>query len=77
MPHVSIKMIEGRTEEQKQALAAVVTQTLIATLGCSDASVSVVIEDFADKDWTDAVYIPDIQGHAETIYKKPGYDPFE
>ena len=77
MPHVIVKMIEGRTEEQKQAMTAAVAEALKTTLGCADTSISVAIEDFPKDDWTDGVYVPDIQGKPGQIYKKPGYDPFK
>jgi 4-oxalocrotonate tautomerase len=76
MPHVIIKMVEGRTEAQKQALTAELTKAVMSSLGCAEDSVSVAIEDVAKSDWTEAVYVPDIQGQADRIYKKPGYDPF-
>jgi 4-oxalocrotonate tautomerase len=34
------------------------------------------IEDIEPADWSEKVYKPDILGKLETIYKKPGYDPF-
>lgn len=33
MPHVILKMLEGRTEEQKQALADALTKAVTMTLG--------------------------------------------
>jgi len=77
MPHVILKMIAGRTAEQKQALADALTQAVMSTLGSKEASVSIAIEDVAAEDWTSKVYVPDIQGRADTIFKQPGYDPFK
>ncbi len=77
MPHVIVKMIEGRSEEQKQALTAEVTKALITALGSADSSISVAIQDVPKDEWTDKVYVPDIQGQPDIIYKKPGYDPFK
>ena len=37
--------------------------------------VSVALEEVEPKDWTEAVYEPDIRGRWNTLYKKPGYDP--
>lgn len=76
MPHVILKMIAGRTETQKRALAESLTKAVIETLGVGEDSVSVAIEDVAMADWTGSVYVPDIQAKPDTIYKKPGYDPF-
>jgi 4-oxalocrotonate tautomerase len=76
MPHVILKMAAGRTEMVKHALAENLTKAVIETLGLDESSVSVAIEDVAMADWTDKVYVPDIQGKPDMIYKKPGYDPF-
>ena len=75
MPHVVIKMIEGRGEEQKQRIAALVTQAVMEGAGCKESSVSVAIEDVPAADWTGAVYRPEIEPQLEKLYKKPGYKP--
>jgi len=75
MPHVILKMVEGRTEEQKQMLADALTKAVTASLGCDEDLVSVGIEDFKDEEWTAKVYVPDIQQRVGTIYKMPGYGP--
>ena len=38
--------------------------------------ISVVLEEVDPRDRTDKVYMPDIQGKWNTLYKKPGYIPF-
>ena len=35
MPYVTVKMLEGRTEEQKKALVEKVTAAVSETAGCS------------------------------------------
>jgi 4-oxalocrotonate tautomerase len=74
MPHVIVKLLPGRSEQQKAKIAEEVTKVIIATANCAETSVSVGIEDVASDDWTETVYKPDIIGKPETIYKKPGYD---
>ncbi|OCC04283.1 4-oxalocrotonate tautomerase [Labrys sp. WJW] len=76
MPHLIVKMLPGRTEEQKRKLADALTQAVIETLNSQDKSISVSIEDIAESEWTQKVYIPDIQDKPDLVYKKPGYDPF-
>ncbi|MCJ9753410.1 hypothetical protein MOV61_22065 [Neorhizobium sp. BETTINA12A] len=49
----------------------------MTALGSAESSVSVAIQDFPRDAWTDKVYVPDIQGQPELVYKKPGYDPFK
>jgi 4-oxalocrotonate tautomerase len=75
MPHVIVKLQSGRSEQQKAKIAEDVTRAIMASAGCSEEAVSVAIEDVAPSDWTETVYKPDIMGKADTLYKKPGYDP--
>lgn len=75
MPHVIVKLASGRTEAQKQELAAAVTHATTSSLGLGDESVSVSLEEFASSEWTEKVYTPDIiNGHGK-LYKRPGYKP--
>lgn len=76
MPHVIVKLAAGRSEQQKQSLAAELAKAVTSTLHCDKASVSIAIQDVEMTDWTEKVYVPDIQGKPELIYRKPGYDPF-
>jgi 4-oxalocrotonate tautomerase len=75
MPHVIVKMLVGRSEAQKAKIAAEVTKAIMEGAHCAETSVSVSIEDIAPDRWTEDVYEPDIRGHWETLYKKPGYEP--
>ena len=75
MPHVIVKLQSGRSEQQKAKLAEEVTKAVMAGANCAELSVSVSIEDVEPNDWVEKVYKPDIIGRADTLYKKPGYDP--
>jgi 4-oxalocrotonate tautomerase len=75
MPHVIIKLLPGRSAQQKARIAEEVTKAVMATANCAETSVSVGIEDVASDDWTEMVYQPDILGKPDTIYRKPGYKP--
>jgi 4-oxalocrotonate tautomerase len=75
MPHVIIKLLQGRSGEQKTKLAEAVTKVIMDGANVPDAAVSVAIEDIAPDRWTHDVYQPDIQGHWDQLYKKPGYAP--
>ncbi|MGH7159722.1 MAG: tautomerase family protein [Acetobacteraceae bacterium] len=76
MPHVIVKLLAGRTREQKARIAEEITKAVMATTGNGEDAVSVAIEDVERKDWTELVYRPEILAHWETLFKKPGYDPF-
>ena len=75
MPHVIVKLLSGRTDEQKQRLADEITKAVITALHSDESAISVAVEDIARKDWTEKVYNPDILGNMESIYKRPGYMP--
>lgn len=75
MPHVIVKMYAGRSDREKNELAAKITEAVKQTLGYGDDAVSVGIEDVAPADWAEKVYRPDIADKPETLFKKPGYNP--
>ncbi len=77
MPHVSVKLYPGRSEELKNRLAEQIVKDVVSILGSGEDSVSVVIEEIQPADWTETVYKPDILNRWEKLYKKPGYDPVE
>ena len=51
MPFAQIYMLEGRTPEQKKALAQALTEATVRTLGGSADGVDVVFFDIARHDW--------------------------
>jgi 4-oxalocrotonate tautomerase len=77
MPHVIVKLVPGRSEEQKAKLTNEIVHSVTSVLNCSDDLVSVAFEEISPRDWTEHVYKPDIEGKWDTLSKKPGYKPFE
>jgi 4-oxalocrotonate tautomerase len=75
MPHVNVRMYAGRTEDDKKRLAEAIGQALMQTLGSSERSISVAIEDVSPDDWMAEVYDPEIAGKADRLFKRPGYGP--
>lgn len=61
----------------KQRLSDAITKSVIDVLHIAEESLSVAIEDVKAEDWAEKVYKPDIQRKPDTLYKKPGYDPFK
>lgn len=47
MPYVTVKMLEGRTEEQKRALVEKVTEAVVETTGATAEKVTVFIEEMS------------------------------
>jgi 4-oxalocrotonate tautomerase len=74
MPHISVKMLQGRTEQQKQALAAALKETLKKTIGAPEKYISVTIEDYTAEDWVD-VFQEEVTDKPDAVYVKPSYDP--
>jgi 4-oxalocrotonate tautomerase len=73
MPHIVVKMFDGRPEAMKQELADKLAEAMMAVLGSNADSISVAIEEFPRDRWQDDVFVPQIKGRKETLYKKPGY----
>jgi 4-oxalocrotonate tautomerase len=74
MPHVTVKLLPGRTEQQKARLADAIVKDVVEIAKCGEESVSVAIEEVRAEDWDDKVYRPEILPNREKLYKKPGYD---
>ena len=77
MPHVSIKMYPGRTEEQKIKLSEEIVKDVVTITKCNARSVSVSIEEVEEEEWAEKVYQPDILNKKDALYKEPGYNPLE
>jgi 4-oxalocrotonate tautomerase len=52
MPTIRVELFEGRTVEQKRALAQALTEATVRTLGGSADGVDVVFFDIARHDWS-------------------------
>lgn len=73
MPHVSVKLWPGRSEETKQRLADAIVEDVVNIAGSDRNSVSVTIEEISSADWKEEVYDPEIRDKKEYLYKEPGY----
>jgi len=51
MPYVTVKMLEGRTDEQKKALVEKVTAAVIETTGAPIEAVTVFIEEMSKNNY--------------------------
>ena len=77
MPHVIVKLYPGRSEEQKVKLADEIAKDVVAIAKCDEKSVSVAFEEIEKEDWPEKVYRSDILNKKDSLYKEPGYNPFE
>jgi 4-oxalocrotonate tautomerase len=74
MPHVTVKLWPGKSEQQKTRLADKIAKDIMDVLGYGEESVSVGFEEISSKDWKEKVYKPDITDKWDKLYKKPGYE---
>ena len=74
MPHISIKMLAGRTEEQKKKAAEAVKNALAESLNMGDHYITVDIEDYTAEEWQE-VFRTEITDKPDKVYVKPNYDP--
>lgn len=49
MPLVTIKIIEGRSLEQKRQMAKDVTEAIARNIGCPEAAVQIVIDEMKEE----------------------------
>lgn len=73
MPHISIKMLKGRTDEQKAFAAEKVKNALCEAIGCTEANVSVSVEDFTAQEWQEEFRVEISEN--PNIVIKPNYKP--
>ncbi|PZF71250.1 tautomerase family protein [Taibaiella soli] len=72
MPHISIKMFPGKTEEEKQLIADKIVNDFMELLGYGADPLSVSIEEVPKTEWKN-VYDNEIMSKEDKLYKKPGY----
>lgn len=51
MPFISIKMLSGRTDEQKRKLTKAVTDAMVDALGIDPDNIWLTIEEFEKDHW--------------------------
>lgn len=70
MPHVTIEMLPGRTEEVKNHLTEQISQTVAACVKVDPSDVSVSIREVAADAWKAQVYDRVLQ-ESSTLYRRP------
>lgn len=72
MPHIVLKSFP-LSEEERVAVTTALSQALQQSLGKSEASISIAIEEVSKEDWNERVYQPEILPNLKKLTKKPGY----
>lgn len=73
MPHISIKMLKGRTDEQKKMAAENLKKALCEAIGCGESHVSVSVSDYTAQEWQEQFRIEIAEN--PDILIKPDYKP--
>ena len=76
MPHITVKMWPGKTEEQKKQLTELLVNDIMQVTGAPLDGVSVIIEDVEPDAWQAEVCEKELAPKKNLMYKAPGY-PFE
>ena len=58
-------------------MADAIVQDVLSIVQCDEKWISVVVEEIDSTEWPEKVYKPEILDKQDTLYKKPGYNPFE
>lgn len=74
MPHITIKLWPGVTDEKKQELANAIVDQGMKILGHEEEAFSVVFEEISQERWKEEVYDKEIMAPKGNLYKKPGYE---
>ena len=75
MPHITIKMLKGRTEEQKKLASEKLAAALVEAIGCNPTHISVSVEDFTPEEWQEQYKKEVVEN--ENLVLEPDYDPKE
>lgn len=54
MPLIVVKMLEGRTTEQKRQLVREITDVVVRVAGTTEDQVDVIVEDYSRDNWAKA-----------------------
>ena len=73
MPHITIQMYPGRSDELKKKLAEAVVKTASEELQRGKEHFSVSIEDVPQEEWNEKVYKKITNPENKTVFVRPGY----
>lgn len=73
MPHITVKLWPGTSEERKQQLTDRIVESATEIIGLGDESFSVSFIEVSPQDWKEQVYLPEVVNNEDKLYKKPGY----
>ena len=75
MPNISVKMLAGRSQAQKEKLARDLVDVLSRDLGADKHWITCTIEDYDAEQWQKVFKTEIADKPDEVVFKKPEYDP--
>lgn len=73
MPHITVQMYPGRSDEIKQKLAKVLAEAAAKELDRGLEHFSVSIEDVPQDEWKETVYNKAVDPENKNVFIRPGY----
>lgn len=73
MPHITVQMYPGRSDETKLMLAQKLAETASEALGRGIEHFSVSVEDIPQEEWKEKVYDAAADPQNRTVFVRPGY----
>jgi len=73
MPHLIVKVADYHSDAEIKALGERLTVAVTEALNVSPDTLSISIEEVPLSEWTDRVYVPEIEPHLARLFKRPGY----
>lgn len=73
MPHITVQMFPGRSQEKKSELGEALARAAVQVLGVPEGYVSVSIYDVPEAEWDRNVY-DSFMEKKQYLYKKPEYE---
>lgn len=73
MPHVTIYMYPGHTEQDKKQVCSRMKEVLMEELHVKEGAVSVGIREIEEREWKQKVYDEQIYAKETKLYLEPGY----
>lgn len=73
MPHITVQMYPGRSDEIKVKLAKVLAEAASKELGREIEHFSVSIEDVPQDEWNEKVYKNAVDPNNKNVFVRPGY----
>jgi 4-oxalocrotonate tautomerase len=73
MPHLIVKVADYHSEAEIQALGERLTTAVTQALNVGPDTLSIAIEEVPLSEWTDRVYVPEIEPQLDRLLKRPGY----